>query len=158
LSLLSAAGCFIKGFVIGAAGTLLIYALAAAAALVLPVWAITGALFVMAVIGTVVMTFEAVSAVHLGNWDELSFLVGVLVGAILAGGAAGRAAAQAINGVESPPWSLGSDWGQRYNPDLGSIIEWLGTGFNPGSLAVAAGMASAGAGSQVAPGCAGGCG
>ena len=39
-------------------------------------------------------------------------------GGAAVGGAGGRAMAEGINGVPSPPWSLGSDWSQGYKPNL----------------------------------------
>jgi hypothetical protein len=87
-------------------------------------------------------------------WAGLAYDVGSLAGSAAVGGAGGRAIAQGINGVPSPPWSPASDWAQTgYKPSLGSPWNWLGTGPNPGSAGGAAAATGAGAAQVVKSGC-----
>jgi RHS repeat-associated protein len=138
--------CFLKGAAGGAVGALVMGGLAVgAAALGAPVAAVTGALGILAVAGGAVLGIDVIGNIRNGNWDGLAFNLGSLVGAGVVGGVGGRALAEGINGVPSPPWSPASDFGQHYNWNLGSLLDWIGTGPNPGSAGGSAALGGAGA-------------
>jgi hypothetical protein len=81
------------------------------------------------------------------DWDGLAFDAGSLAGGALVGGATGRGLAEGINRTPSPKWNVKSDLAQRYDPRLGTLGDWIGTGSNPGSAAGSAALGGAGAGS-----------
>ena len=92
------------------------------------------------------------------NWDGLAHDVGSLLGGFGAGAVSGRAVAQGINGLPSGPFRFNDSF-QNYNPSLGTVTEWLGTGPNVGSAAATTGAIGAGAagGANLAPTNTGGC-
>jgi RHS repeat-associated protein len=151
LSVASAARCFGKGLLYGAAAAVAIGVAAAAAATVLPTAVVTGALIAGAAAGAASLGWSAASSAYTGNWDQLAYDAGTLVGGAAVGGVGGRLTAEAVNGVKSPPWSISSDAAQHYDPSLGTVGEWLGTGLNPGSAGAA--VASGGSGVASASGC-----
>ena len=154
LSFGSAAGCFAKGAAVGAVGAVVVGVVAVGAVTIgAPVAVVTAALGGLAIVGGVVTGANIGLGVANGNWDSVAYNAGAAVGGFAAGGAGGRAIAEGVNGVPSPPWSLGSDAAQGYNSSLGSIGQWLGTGPNPGSAAATAGAAGAGAASASGCGC-----
>jgi hypothetical protein len=106
---------------------------------------VTGALIVGAAAGAVALGIDVGASLQSANWNRLAYDAGSVLGGAIAGGLTGRAGAEAINDVKSPPWSLRSDAAQHFDPSLGSIGDWLGTGFNPGSAAAANATAGAGA-------------
>jgi hypothetical protein len=123
LSPSSAAYCFLKGAAAGAAGDVVVGALAVGAVtLGAPVVAVTRVLGVVAAAGGIALGIDVIGSIRNGNWDGLAFNLGSLAGSSVVGGIGGRALAEGINGVPSPPWSPASDWGQRYNPNLGSQL------------------------------------
>jgi hypothetical protein len=146
--------CLAKGAVVGAASAVAVGALAVGAVAVgAPVAAVTGVMGVLAVAGGVALGYDVIGQIRASNWAGLAYDVGSLAGSAAIGGPGGRAIAEGINGVPSPPWSLRSDWAQRFNPNLGSPGRWLGTGPNPGSAGGAAAAAGAGAAQVVKSGC-----
>jgi RHS repeat-associated protein len=146
LSPYTVASCFLKGAGLGAVGALAVGGLAlGAVTLGAPVVAVTGVLGVVAVAGGVALGFDVSHEISTGDWNGLAFNLGSLTGSSLVGGLGGRALAEGLNGVASPPWSLPSDWAQGYNPNLGSPADWLGTGTNPGSAGGSAALGGAGA-------------
>ena len=154
LSFGSAAGCFVKGAAVGAVGAVVVGVVAVGAVTIgAPVAVVTAALGGLAIVGGVVTGANIGLGVANGNWDSVAYNAGAAVGGFAAGGVGGRAIAEGVNGVPSPPWSLGSDAAQGYNSSLGSIGQWLGTGPNPGSAAATAGAAGAGAASASGCGC-----
>jgi RHS repeat-associated protein len=151
----SAARCFATGLAAGAVGALGVGLVAAAAATVLPVAVVTGALGVAAIVGGAYLGADIGSAIADGNYDRLAYDAGALAGGALAGALSGRLAAETINGVKSPPWSWARDVADRYNPSLGNIYEWLGTGTSPASAGASMAAAGAGAAAAANPPCSG---
>src|SRR5581483_6235627 len=146
--------CLAKGAAAGAVSAVAVGALAVGAVAVgAPVAAVTGVLGVLAVAGGAALGYDVIGQIKSSNWAGLAYDVGSVLGGAAVGGVGGRAIAEGINGVPSPRWSLGSDWSQRYNPNLGSPGQWLGTGPNPGSAGGAAAAAGAGAAQVVKSGC-----
>jgi RHS repeat-associated protein len=146
LSPYSTASCFLKGAAGGAAGAVVVGVLAVGAVtLGAPVAAVTGVLGVVAVVGGVALGVDVFGQISAGNVDGVAFDLGSLVGSSLVGGLGGRAIAEGINGVPSPPWSPASDLADHYDPDLGSFGNWLRTGPNPGSAGGSAALGGAGA-------------
>jgi RHS repeat-associated protein len=146
----TAAGCFIKGAGVGALGSILIGAAAVGVVtLGAPVAAVTLGLGALAIIGGIGTGINVSQAVRTGNWDQVAYDVGGVAGGAAVGGAGGRAIAEGINGVPSPPWSWGSDISQGYQPQMGNLWQWLGTGPNPGSAGFSVAAAGAGAAARV---------
>ena len=140
------ATCFLKGAAVGGVAAVGVGALAVGAVVLgAPVAVVTGVLGVVGVAGGAYTVANTASQISAGNYAGAAFNVGsVAGGAVIGGGGGGRALAEGINGVPSPPWSLGSDLSQGYNPSLGSVGSWLATGPNPGSAtATATGIGSA---------------
>jgi RHS repeat-associated protein len=147
--------CLVKGAAIGAASALAVGALAAGAVAVgAPVAAVTGVLGVLAVAGGAALGYDVIGQIKSSNWAGLAYDAGsVLGGAAVGVAGGGRAIAEGVNGVPSPPWSLRSDLSQGYKRDLGSPGQWLGTGPNPGSAGGSAAAAGAGVARVVKSGC-----
>ena len=118
-----------------------------------PVAAVTLGLGIIAAGGAFGLGADIGANIANGNRDGLAYDAGSVVGGALAGGFAGRSIAEGVNRVPSPPWSLKSDRGQGFNPDLGSVWDWLGTGPNPGSAAGSAASGGAGAASMAGRRC-----
>ena len=156
LSASSAASCFFKGAAVGAVGALVVGAVAVGAAAVAPVAVVTVGLGAVAVVGITALAWDSGWNIANGNWDGLAYNLGSAVGAIVVGGFGGRAIAEGINGVPSPPWSWNSDVGDMYDPNFpgGSVGRWFGKGPNPAS----AGGSAAGAGAGAATAGRGACG
>lgn len=153
----SSGWCFVKGLAIGVVGAVAIGAVAAGVAAVgVPVAAVTIGLGVVAIVGAAALGVDVAQNIRDSNWDGLAYNAGSVVGGIVAGGATGRGVAEGINGTRSPPWSVKSDWSQRYKPDLGTVGDWFGTGPNPGSAAGSTAVGGAGGASTVKGPC--GCG
>lgn len=116
-----------------------------------PVVAVTTVLGVAAVVGGAALGIDVYCNIKNHNWNGLAFNIGSLAGSSLAGGLGGRALAEGINGVPSPPWSWASDKAQGFDPSMGpsqwgpKILGWLGTGPNPGSAGGSAALGGAGA-------------
>jgi hypothetical protein len=106
---------------------------------------------VAAVVGGATLGIDVFCNIKNHNWNGLAFNIGSLAGSSLAGGLGGRALAEGVNGVPSPPWSWASDKAQGFKPSMGpsewgpKILGWLGTGPNPGSAAGSAALGGAGA-------------
>jgi hypothetical protein len=133
--------CLAKGAVVGAVVAVGVGALAVGAVLVgAPVAAVTAVLGVVGSAGLAATGVTAGMQISNGNYAGAAFSVGSIAGGVAIGGAGGgRALAEGINGVPSPPWSLGSDAAQTgYNPGLGPVSGWLATGPNPGSATATA--------------------
>jgi RHS repeat-associated protein len=146
--------CLVKGAVVGAVGAVAVGALAVGAVAVgAPVAAVTGVLGVLAVAGGAALGYNTIGQISSGNWAGVAYNAGSVAGGAAVGGAGGRFIAQGINGAASPAWSWASDLAQRYNPSLGSIGNWLGTGPNPGSAGGSAAAAGAGAATVAKKGC-----
>lgn len=152
LTAASAARCFGRGLAAGAAGGAAVAAAAFAAAAMLPTAAVTAGLGLAAVGGAAALGLDLGTSISLRNWDRVAYDLGAAVGGAGVGGAAGRAVATRVSGAPSGRWSLGSDWAQGYNPKLGSLSDWLGTGPNPASAAFSLGVAGAG-GAEALPDC-----
>ena len=151
----SAAQCFANGALYGALGAIVVAGVRVAAASVLPVAAVTAALSLAAVVAGSYLGYDVGVSAYNGNWDEVAYDAGSLLGGAVTVGISGRATAEAINGVESPPWSLSSDWSQRYNKTLGSPSDFFDTGFSPASAGAASAVGGAGAGAASGIGCSG---
>jgi RHS repeat-associated protein len=149
--------CFAKGAAVGALGAIGVVVVAAAAATVLPVAVVTTALGVAAGVGAAAFAVDVGWSAAAGNWNRIAYDSGSFLGGWIAGGASGRLTARLVNGVKSPPWSIKSDRAQRFNKDLGSIRDWLGTGPNPGSAAAVTAVSGVGAARAVRAPCAGDC-
>jgi hypothetical protein len=117
----------VKGAVV--VGALAVGAVAVGA----PVAAVTGVLGVLAVAGGAALGYDTIGQIRSGNWAGVAYNAGSVLGSAAVGGGGGRAIAEGINEVASPAWSWASDVAQRFNPSLGSVGQWLGTGPNPGS-------------------------
>lgn len=102
----------------------------------------------VAIAGTAVWGWSTGTDIATSNWNGLAYNIGSAVGGAVVGGLGGRAIAEGVNGVPSPPWSWGSDVGDMYNPNFpdGSVGQWFGKGPNPASAGASAGLAGAGAG------------
>ena len=149
LSWQSVAWCAAKGAAVGAVGAVVVGAAAVGAAAVgVPVAAVTLGLGAAAIVGSTATAFDITSNIYKGNWNSVAYQAGALAGGFAAGAAGGRAVAEGVNGVKSPPWSWKSDRAQGYNPALGSVEDWMATGTNPGSAAGSMGGAGSAA-SQV---------
>jgi len=149
LSASSAAWCFVKGAARGAAGAAVVGGIAVGVvALGAPVAAVTVGLGAVAIAGTAVWGWNTGTDIANSNWNGLAYDVGSAVGGAVAAGVGGRAVAEGVNGVPSPPWSWSSDAAQHFDPNMGSVWDWFGTGPNPGSAAGS--TAAGGAGSAMA--------
>jgi hypothetical protein len=138
----------------GALGALAVGGLAVGAAtLGAPVAAVTVGLGALAIGGGALLGYNVYGDIVNSDWNGLAYNLGSLAGSSVVGGAGGRAIAEGINGVPSPPWSPASDWAQGYNPALGSLGDWLGTGPNPGSAGGSAALGGAGAASLAGRSC-----
>ena len=140
--------CFVKGAVVGAVGAVAVGLLAVGAvAIGAPVAAVTGVLGVVAVAGGVALGWDVRNQFKAGNWAGVAYDAGSVVGSSAVGATGGRALAESINGVKSPPWSPGSDWAQgyRFNFPNGSVGKWWNGGTNPESAGGSAAGAGAGA-------------
>ena len=150
----SSSTCFLKGAGNGALGALAVGGLAVgAAALGAPVAAVTLGLGALAIGGGALLGYNVYGDIVNSNWNGLAYNLGSLAGSSAVGGAGGRAIAEGINGVPSPPWSWSSDAAQGYNPALGSLGDWLGTGPNPGSAGGSAALGGAGDASMAGRSC-----
>ena len=154
LSASSVGRCFLKGFVSGIAGTVLVVGAAVAlATLGVPTAAVTIGLGAAAVLGISALAWNGTNNFLDSNWDGLAYDIGSAAGAAVVGGLGGRAIAEGVNGVRSPPWSWPSDKAQHYDPKLGSVLDWFGTGTNPGSAALSTATGGAGAASTAGRSC-----
>ncbi len=125
----SKTACFLRGAAVGAGGALLIGGAAiGAVALGAPAAVVTGVLLVGGAIGGGATLYSAGSNIANGNYAAAAYDVGSLAGGAVAGGAVGGAVGDSINPPASRGWSFGGDWANRFNPGLGSIGKWLGTG------------------------------
>jgi hypothetical protein len=88
-------------------------------------------------------------------WASLNPMRSSIAGWAIVGGAGGRALAETVNGVPSPPWSVGSDWAQgfRFNFPNGSAGKWWNSGTNPGSAGGSPASAGAGVATAAKNGC-----
>jgi RHS repeat-associated protein len=148
LSAQSSALCCLKGAAGGAAGAIVVGALAAgAAAIGAPVAAVTIGLGVAATVGAAALGADIGWNAYVGNLDGLAYDVCSIVGGASAGAAGGRRLAAAVNRRPSPPWSWASDRAQGYDSNYpgGSPSKWMATGPNPGSAAGSAAAGGAGA-------------
>ena len=149
----SGARCFVKGAGIGAAGALVVGVIAVGAVTIgAPVAGVTLVLGLGAAAGAGVLGWNIAKDWNNRNWDGLAYDLGSMVGGFGAGAASGRAVARGINGVSSGPFRFNDSF-QNYNPKLGTVKEWLGTGPNVGSAAATTGATGAGgAGLLTSPG------
>jgi hypothetical protein len=133
-------GCFAKGAAVGAVAAVGVGAFAVGAVVLgAPIAAVTAVLGVAGVAGGAFAVANTAVQLNAGNYAGAAFNVGSIAGGVAIGASGGgRALAEGINGVPSPPWSIGSDLSQGYNPNLGSVGDWLATGPNPGSAAATA--------------------
>jgi hypothetical protein len=147
--------CFFKGAAVGAVAAVGVGALAVGAVVLgAPVAAVTAVVGIAGMIAGAGALYNASNQVSAGNWAGAAYSVGSILGGVAVGGAGGgRALAEGINGVPSPPWSIGSDLAQTgYQPSLGPVSGWLGTGLNPGAAA-ASGTGVGSAIAQLLGGC-----
>jgi RHS repeat-associated protein len=145
--------CFAAGAATGAVGAVVVGAVAVgAAALGAPVATVTAGLGVLAVAGGAILGIDVAANFRNRNWPGLAYDAGSVLGSAAIGGAGGRTLAESVNGVPSRPWSWSSDLAQQYDPRLGSLREWLGTGPNPGSAGATSAAGGAG-GAALADGC-----
>ena len=100
-----------------------------------PVAVVTGVLGAAAIVGGAVLGVDVICNIENHNWNGLASDAGSLVGGALGGVVGGGALAAGVNGEPSPPWSLSSDWADRYQSNFpgGSVGSWMGKGPNPGS-------------------------
>ena len=130
----SVVGSAALGVAEGAVGALVVGGAAVLATTVgVPVAVVVGSLTALTAASTGYLVIDTGFSAANGNWDQVALNGGALCGGFIAGGLTGRSFAEATNGVESPPWSWPSDRAQGYDPSLGTIPTWLGTGFNPAS-------------------------
>jgi hypothetical protein len=145
--------CFAAGAATGAVGAVVVGAAAAGAvALGAPVATVTAGLGVVAVAGGAILGIDVAANIRNRNWLGLAYDAGSVLGGAAVGGAGGRTLAESVNGVPSRPWSWRSDLAQQYDPRLGSLRDWLGTGPNPGSAGATSAAGGAG-GAALAGGC-----
>lgn len=149
-------GCFLKGAAVGAAtavGVGLITAGAVAVGVVSAPVA-SGALLVAGAVGGAVAIYNGVSQARNGNWAGAAYSAGSIVGGVAGGSAVGATVGDSIN----PPatrgfWSLSRDVKNFFNPRLGSVGKFLGTGPDVAAATGAAGLAGAGAATAAKGGC-----
>jgi len=135
------AGCFARGLAVGAGGALVVAGAAAgAAALGVPAAVVTGGLAVVGVAGGTITLVSGINDVRSGNYAGVAYGAGSLVGGFAAGGTVGRAVGNSIKPPASPGWSFFRDIRNLYNPRLGSVSDWLGTGPDTGAAAGASGF------------------
>ena len=118
-----------------------------------PTAAVTVGLGAVAVVGVAALSANLATNISDGNWNGVAYDIGSAVGATVVGGLGSRAISDRVSGVPGPPWSLRSDWAQRFNPKMGSVLDWLGTGPNPGSAAGSTAIGGSGAASMAGRGC-----
>jgi RHS repeat-associated protein len=143
---------FAKGVAVGAVTGVAIGAVAVgAAAAGVPVAVVTGTLGAVAAVGAIVGGANIGMNICNENWDGVAHSVGTFSGGFalgfagakipeITGGSSGnpivgRAVAEGINGVKSGFFRWNDSF-QNYQPGKGTIVEWLGTGPNPGSAAL----------------------
>jgi RHS repeat-associated protein len=138
---------FGQGLLSGAVGAVAVVGIAAAASLVLPIAAVSIGLGVGSMVSAFYLGGEIWMNIQANNWNNVAYNVGSLFGGAIVGGMTMNWATFAYNGVKGPVWSWRSDWAQRYNSELGTRWEWLGTGTNTRSAAVSAAVPGAAAAS-----------
>ncbi|MGD0960977.1 MAG: hypothetical protein ABSB19_14320 [Methylomonas sp.] len=138
-----------QGLAVGAAGAVVVGAAAVGAVAVgVPVAVVTVGLFAGAAVSTAVTSYNIGTDIQNSNWDGVAYNAGSLVGSLAVGAATGSAVAEGVNGVKGAPFTW-NDSAQNYNPDLGSIPTWLGTGPNIGSAGLSVGAGGSGASSLI---------
>lgn len=143
----SKTACFARGVAVGAGGGLLVAGAAAGAvALGAPAAVVTGGLLLAGGVGGGLTAASTYNDIRNGNYAGATYSAGSVVGGVAVGGAVGGAVGDGINPPASRGWSIGGDWANRFNPGLGSVGKWLGTGPD----AAAAGGSIAGAASKLA--------
>jgi RHS repeat-associated protein len=149
-------GCFLKGAAVGAA-TAVGVGLVAAGAVALGVVSApvaSGALLVAGAVGGTVALYNGYTQASNGNWAGAAYSAGTIAGGVAGGSVVGATVGDAIN----PPatrgfWSIGRDVKNFFNPRLGSVGKWLGTGPDAAAAAGATGLAGAGAATAAKGGC-----
>jgi RHS repeat-associated protein len=141
----SKTACFLRGAAVGAGGALVVGGLAVGAvALGAPAAAVTGVLLVAGGIGGASTLYSAGTNIANGNYSGAAYDVGTLGGGVAAGGLIGGVVGDSINPPATRGWSFGRDLANRYNPALGSVGSWLGTG--PDAAAAGGGTGASGSG------------
>src|SRR5208337_621174 len=142
----SKTACFLRGAAVGAGGALVVGGLAVGAvALGAPAAAVTGVLLVAGGIGGASTLYSAGTNIANGNYTGAAYDVGTLGGGVAAGGLMG-VVGDSINPPASRGWSFGRDLANRYNPALGSVGSWLGTGPDAAAAGGSTGASGSGLG------------
>lgn len=150
----TATSCFVRGVATGAAGAVIVgVGAAAAVTLGAPVAAVTGVLGAVALVGGVATGYSTISNVLDGNWNAAAYNVGAIAGGAAAGYAGGNAVARAITPAATKGWSIARDVKNLFNPSLGTIRDWLGTGPDGGAASGSMAMAGSGAAMPSRGGC-----
>jgi RHS repeat-associated protein len=143
----SKTACFLRGAAVGAGGALVVGGLAVGAvALGAPAAAVTGVLLVAGGIGGASTLYSAGSNIANGNYTGAAYDVGTLGGGVAAGGLMGGVVGDSINPPATRGWSFGRDLANRYNPALGSVGSWLGTGPDAAAAGGSTGASGSGLG------------
>jgi hypothetical protein len=118
-----------------------------------PVAAVTGVLGAVAVIGGAALGIDVFQQISAGNSAGVAYDVGSIAGGVAVGAFGGGAIANGIRSPASSGWSPASWVAQRFNPSLGSIGQWLGTGPTAASGGMSAALAGGGAALATQGGC-----
>ncbi len=135
------AGCFVRGAVVGAGGALVIAGVAAGTvALGAPAAVVTGGLAAVGVVGGAMTGYSLIRDIQSGNYSGAAFGAGSIVGGVAVGSVVGGGLGDRINPPATRGWSFSRDIANHYNPRLGSLGKWLGTGPDAGAAAGATGL------------------
>jgi len=138
------------GVAVGVVGTVAVGAVIVGATFLgVPAALTTIALAAGAIVGGFATANEVRSAINGGNWAQLAFTGGNIVGAIGSGYIIGDAVAVSIDPNASLGWSASRDVNFRYRPSKGSLLDWLKTGPDGGAASGSV-TAAGGGGSSLA--------
>ena len=131
--------CFYEGIFKGVIGTAVVAAAAAGLATVgVPAAVITALLGTTAIVGTGVTGYDLGKAIQNGDWNSASYYSGSFVGGFGTGMATYGPVGNRITGEWPSSFRINHS-NQNYNSAYGSAWDWLGTGPNTGSGALATG-------------------
>jgi RHS repeat-associated protein len=132
---------FGSGVAVGFVTAAIVASVAIAAAAIIPVAAVTGALYVAAMVGTAAVSWDIGSNAWNGNWDAVAYDVGTLGGGALFGGmGGGRLMVEGITGTPSKvplsrdPFATEVDFSFTRHEELPFVEDvwnYLGTGPTP---------------------------
>jgi hypothetical protein len=124
-------GCFARGALVGAGGSLLAAGAVGLASLAGPEagGAVAVGLFVAGVVGGATTLYSGAVNAWNGNYSGVAYDVGSLAGGFGAGSAVGGFVGDSINPPATRGWSLGRDLSNRFQPSLGwNLNKFFGTG------------------------------